>query len=147
VSFECRKSPTIQKNLRTLREMPQLSGLELDYTSPDPLTSQPSASLGSSNQRVRPQGNKVAKEDHKNIKIRDAAIRVQAAATLEMAAASKRKADILEDQNVLMVFITHEAINISKETRKYLKMRCTLSSKNYVGRLQRRKRLKKTSSV
>jgi hypothetical protein len=44
---------------------------------------------------VRAQGNRAAKEEYKNLKIRDATIRTQAAATVEMAAATRRKANIL----------------------------------------------------
>jgi predicted lipoprotein with Yx(FWY)xxD motif len=75
---------------------------------------------------VRAQGNRATKE-YMNMKMRNAAIRAQAvailemvAATVEMAVATKKKANILEDQNVLTLFTVPEAGNISEEAREYL---------------------------
>jgi hypothetical protein len=79
--------------------------------------------------RSRPQGNMAAKEDHKKMKLRDATIRAQAAATMEMAKVTKRKAQILEDQNVLMLFTTLEIGIMSEEAKEYLHLRRTIELK------------------
>jgi hypothetical protein len=44
-------------------------------------------------------------------------------ATKELAEASKCKADILTDQNVLMLFTAPDSVNLSKDSREYLHLR------------------------
>jgi hypothetical protein len=65
---------------------------------------------------LRPQENIAAKEEHKNQKMRDATIRAQLAAIKELAEASKRKADILADQNVLMFFTVLDNENMNEDS-------------------------------
>jgi hypothetical protein len=115
---ECRRSPRLHVHGRSCTEMPPSSEPESDCASPDPPTRQ---AVGK--KYFRPQGNRAAKEEHKNQKIRDATIRVQLVATKELAEASKRKADILADQNVLMLFTAPDSVNLSKDSREYLHLR------------------------
>jgi hypothetical protein len=98
--------------------MPPSSEPESDCASPDPPTRQ---AVGK--QYFKPQGNRAAKEEHKNQKIKDATIRAQLVATKELAEASKRKADILADQNVLMLFTAPDSVNLSKDSQEYLHLR------------------------
>jgi hypothetical protein len=64
--------------------MAPVSDLESDYVEVDVESTQPSPRM-----RSRPQGNMAAKEDHKQMKMHDAAIKAQVVATNEI---SKRKA-------------------------------------------------------
>jgi hypothetical protein len=115
---ECRRSPRLPIQGRGCTEMPPSSEPESDCASLDPPTWQ---AVGK--QHFRPQGNRATKEEHKNQKIRDATIRAQLAATKELAEASKRKADILADQNVLMLFTAPDSMNLSEDSREYFQLR------------------------
>jgi hypothetical protein len=80
--------------------------------------------LGGGGKRLsRPCGNKVAKEEQKLEKQRECAIRAQAKATSDMAAASARKAQILHDQAVLALFTMPETSDMSEQARCYLHLR------------------------
>lgn len=100
--IECRKSPRVPES-------------KSECVSPDPLISQEIIK-----QRLRLQGNKTAKEEYKNQKLRDATICAQFAATKELAKASKSKADILVDQNIFMLFTAPDNGNMSEDSRRYL---------------------------
>jgi hypothetical protein len=105
---ECRKSSRVRAQGRGVREMPHFSDLESECASVDP-----PSSVAVGKQLLRPQGNRAAKEEHKNQKLRDADVHVQLAATKELAEASKHKAEILTDQNVLMLFTAPDSENLS----------------------------------
>jgi hypothetical protein len=92
---ECKKFPRVPAQVRGCREMPHFSDPESECASPHPPINQEVAK-----QYLRPQGNKAAKEEHKNQKLKDATIRAQLAAIKELVEASKRKAHILADQNI-----------------------------------------------
>jgi hypothetical protein len=98
--------------------MPHFSDPESECASIDP-----PSSVIVEKQLLRPQGNRAAKEEHKNQKLRDAAVHAQLAATKELAEASKRKAEILADQNVLMLFTAPDSENLSQDSREYLQLR------------------------
>jgi hypothetical protein len=112
---ECKKSSRVPAQGRGCREMPHYSDPESECASPDTIVSE-----ATGNQRIRPQGNIVAKEEHKNQKMRDVAMRAQLVATKELAEASKRKADILADKNVLMLFTAPDNGNMTEDSREYL---------------------------
>jgi hypothetical protein len=76
----------VPTKVRGQREMHQSSDFDLDRASPDlPIKE------ATSKQRLRPQGNRAAKEEHKNQKLRNATIHAQLAAIEELAEASKPK--------------------------------------------------------
>jgi hypothetical protein len=52
--------------------------------------------------------------------MRNVTINVQLVATEELIEASKRKVDILADQNVLMLFIALDNGNMNEDSREYL---------------------------
>jgi hypothetical protein len=84
---------------------------------------------------TRPVGNKYTKEDHRQMKQRDVAVRAQARATTDMAAANMRKAQIFHDQATLSLFtmpneeslsdLTHEYVNLHRE-EEIEKLRCRI---------------------
>ena len=104
--------------------MAPVNDLESNCIEVDVETTQPSPRM-----RSRPQGNMAAIEDNKNMKIHDVAIRAQAVATKEMAAATKKKAQILEDQNVLLMFTSPDTRIISEEAKEYLHLKRTIELK------------------
>jgi hypothetical protein len=120
---ECRKSQRMAAQVSS-REVPICNEPESDCASIDPPLRQ---AVGT--QRLRPQGNRAAKEEHKNQKLRDATIRAQLAAKKELAEASRRKADILADQNVLMLFTAPDNGNLTEDSHEYLKLRCQVELK------------------
>jgi hypothetical protein len=79
--------------------------------------------------------------------LRDAAIKAQAAAIVEMAEATKRKANILEDQNVLMLFIAPKTGIISEEAREYLQLYCTIELSKLHEKVIEEEEFKKQQSV
>jgi hypothetical protein len=112
--IECKKSSRVPAQGRGCREMPHYSDPESECASPDTIVSE-----ATGNQRIRSQGNIAAKEEHKNQKMRDTAMRAQLATTKELAEASKRKVDILADQNVLMLFTAPDNGNMTEDSREY----------------------------
>jgi hypothetical protein len=79
--------------------------------------------LGGGGKRLsRPTGNKVAKEEQRLEKQKECAIRAQAKATSEMAAASTRKAQILHDQAALALFTMPETVDMSEQAQHYLRL-------------------------
>ena len=115
---ECRRIPL---PTRSGRQMAPASEPESDFVETTP--TQVASGAGVGRMRVRPQGNRAAKEEHKNEKIRDSSIRAQAAAIVQMAEVSKKKADILEDQNVLMLFTAPETGIVSEAAMEYLELK------------------------
>ena len=113
---ECRKSQRMAAQVSS-REVPICSEPKSECASIDPPFKQ---AVGI--QRLRPQGNRATKEEYKNQKLKDATIRAQLVATKELAEASRRKVDILADQNVLMLFIATDNGNLTEESREYLKL-------------------------
>ena len=71
----------------------------------------------------RPMGNRIAKEGYKEGKSHDLAMRVQAAATKDMAAATWRKTELLQEQNVLMLFTTSDVQITDARAKEYLRLR------------------------
>ncbi|KAG0571858.1 hypothetical protein KC19_VG048800 [Ceratodon purpureus] len=59
-------------------------------------------------------------DDHCSTKTRDVAIRAQLAATKEMAKATKRKAKLLEDQNLIMLMIADKTGIINDDAREWV---------------------------
>lgn len=57
------------------------------------------------------------------MKTRDVAIRAQAVATKEMVNATKRKANLLEDQNPIMLMTADEAWIVSEDAREWVILR------------------------
>ena len=57
------------------------------------------------------------------MKTRDVAIRAQAVATKEMVNATKRKANLLEDQNPIMLMTADEAGIVSEDAREWVILR------------------------
>jgi hypothetical protein len=72
---------------------------------------------------TRPVGNKHAKEDHRQMKQRDMAVKAQARATAEMAAANMHKAQILHDQATLSLFTMSNEESLSDLAREYINLR------------------------
>jgi hypothetical protein len=93
--------------------MPHSSDPEFDCASSNPKIKEAVAK-----QCLRPQRNKAAKENHKNLKLKDIAICAQAATTKDLGEASKRKAEILEDQNVFKLFTAPDNGNMSEDFRE-----------------------------
>jgi hypothetical protein len=116
--IECRKSLRVPAQVRGCREIPHSIEPKSECAFHDPLIIQEVVK-----QRLRLQGNMVAKEEYKNQKLRDASIRAQFVATKELVEASKSKANILTDQNILMLFIAPDNGNMSEDSRKYLHLR------------------------
>ena len=98
---EYRKSNKVPTQGRDLREMPHFSDPKRECASSDP-----PSSMVAGKQLLKPQGYRIAKEEHKNHKMRDA--------TKELVEACKRKANILADQNVLMLFTASDSENLSE---------------------------------
>jgi hypothetical protein len=71
------------------------------------------------------------------MKIRDASIQVQATAMKEVVEATRHKVDILEDQNVFMLFTTPKTWTISENIREYFTATVALSSRSYVKSLSK----------
>lgn len=91
-------------------------------------------SAGAGRTFKRPMGNRIAKEEHKQDKLRELAIRAQAAATKDMAAATWRKTELLQEQNVLMLFTTPDVQITDAGAREYLRLR----REEELGKLRRR---------
>ena len=64
------------------RQMVPSSEPETDFVEVETIAIQTTSVVGIGRVKVRPHGNRVAKEGHKNAKIRDASIRAQVAATI-----------------------------------------------------------------
>jgi hypothetical protein len=77
----------------------------------------------------------VIKDNHKNMNTWDVAIQAWAITKKEMFNAMKHKANILENQNVLMLFITFETNIINEDTQKYLQLHCSIELKKLWYRL------------
>jgi hypothetical protein len=85
---------------------------------------------------TRPDGNKHAKEDHRQMKQRDVVVKTQARAIVEMATANMHKAQILHDQATLSLFtmpneeslsdLVHEYVNLCHE-EEMEKLRCCIA--------------------
>jgi hypothetical protein len=82
---------------------------------------QPSAAAWG--KRGRPCGSKMAKEEQKGEKQREHAMRAQARATADIAAANFKKAQILEDQAAVSLFTMPDDSNLSAQAREYLELR------------------------
>jgi hypothetical protein len=108
---ECRKSQRVHAQGRGCREMPHSNDPKSECISHD---SPINEAVGK--QRLRPQENRAAKEEHKNQKMRDATIHAQLTTTKELAKASKRKVDILADQNILMLFTAPNNENMREDS-------------------------------
>jgi hypothetical protein len=83
--------------------------------------SQPSATTWG--KRGRPCGSKMAKEEQRVEKQREHAMRVQARAMADMAAANFKKAQILHDQATLSLFTMPDTSHLSAQAREYLELR------------------------
>jgi hypothetical protein len=139
---ECKKSSRVPAQGRGCREMPHYSDPESECASPNPIVSE-----ATGNQRIRPQRNRTAKEEHKNQKMRDAAMRAQLAATKELAEASKRKADILADQNVLMLFTAPDNRNMIEDSWEYLQLCCRIELKKLRRQLAEEEELERREAA
>lgn len=84
---------------------------------------EPVGSIGVGRRLKRPVGSRIAKEENKSQKLRELAIRAQAAATKDMAAATWRKTELLADQNVLMLFTTPDIQITDPGALEYLRLR------------------------
>jgi hypothetical protein len=83
--------------------------LELDEEDADVVVEDPTQrSTPTSAKRGRPCGTKVAKEEQRVQKQQDHAIRAQARATADVAAANFKKAQILQDQAAMSLFTMPE---------------------------------------
>jgi hypothetical protein len=71
---------------------------------------------------TRPVGNKHAKEEYQVAKLWESAVRAQAKATTEIAAANMRKAQILHDQATLSLFIMPNEESLSELACEYLNL-------------------------
>jgi hypothetical protein len=139
---ECKKSSRVPAQGRRCREMPPYSDPESECASPNPTVSEV---VG--NKHLRPQGNKATKEEHKNQKMRDVAIRAQLATTKELAEASKRKVDILPDQNVLMLFTAPDNGNMIEDSREYLHLRRQIKLKKLRRQLAEEEEVERREAV
>jgi hypothetical protein len=72
--------------------------------------------------RNRPCGQKIAKEEKKVAKQRETAIRAHVWATVDMAAANFKKAQILQDQAALSLFTMPEEGGLSELAQEYLEL-------------------------
>lgn len=72
---------------------------------------------------TRPVENKHVKEEYQAAKLRESAVRAQAKATVEIATANMRKAQILHDQTTLSLFIMPNAESLSELACEYLNLR------------------------
>lgn len=124
------------------REMPHSTEPKNECVSPDPPISQEVVK-----QRLRLQGNKTAKEEYKNQKLRDATIRAQFAPAKKLAEASKSKVDILADQNILMLFTVLDNGNMSEDSRKYLHLRRKIELKKLPWMLVEEEEVKHREAV
>jgi hypothetical protein len=159
------ETPTELRQRAAARASPSLSGWRSSATSPQareqrngPPTppedvedddeevsldtaTQPGAAA--SRKRGRPCGSKMAKEEQRVAKQRDLAIRAQARATAEMAAANARKAQILQDQAALSLFTMPRDSDLADDAREYLQLR----REEELTELRRRLVLKKAQAV
>jgi hypothetical protein len=87
----------------------------------------------------RPMGNKVAKEENRLAKQREGAVKAQAKATAEMAAANMRKAQILHDQATLSLFTMPNEDSLSELACEYLHLRREEEMENLKCRIAERK--------
>ena len=69
-----------------------------------------------------PYGSKAAKLAHKEKKLRDFGLHAQAEATLTLAKATLRKADCMEEQNLLFLMTTPDSQIISPAAQRFLEL-------------------------
>ena len=72
---------------------------------------------------LRPGGSKAAREESRSASAREGAIYTQAAATRTMAATQMKKAELLEDQNLLLLMTMPDEKITTHEAREYLRLR------------------------
>jgi hypothetical protein len=73
--------------------------------------------------RGRPMGSKSAKEEERQRVHREHVARAQGRVSAEMATANRAKAQVLEDQSTLHIFMMLDSETLSEEARKYLALR------------------------
>jgi hypothetical protein len=113
---KCKKTPLLAKSSR---QMAPGSESESDCVEVEIVATQAALVVGVGRMRVRPQDNSTAKGKHKNARIKDSSIRAQVVAIVQVAEAIKRKADILEDHNVLMLFIAPKTSIVSEAAKEH----------------------------
>jgi hypothetical protein len=101
-------------------EVPTSAGEELG-TDEDDVEIIPDAAFAK--RPSRPVGNKHAKEENRLAKQREGAVRAQAKATAEIAAANMRKAQVLHDQATLSLFTMPNEESLSELAREYVNLR------------------------
>lgn len=71
----------------------------------------------------RPQGSKTSKEEQRSMKLKENALWAQAKATADMAAATFKKARIMEEQSIMQLFTLPDESLQCEEAREYVKLR------------------------
>ncbi|KAL3683518.1 hypothetical protein R1sor_001540 [Riccia sorocarpa] len=73
--------------------------------------------------KKQPPGNKAAKEDQKQIKHRESSMRAQAKATFDLVDITKKKLELMEDQNMQAIFSVRDSYLDSDEARQFFALR------------------------
>ena len=127
---------TVLRTPALKRPFPPSSKVESDNTrmvvqsqAPPSLEVPPPTGSATSGRGRRPQGCRSAKDKQKYIKMKEHAMRTQASAHEKMALATMRKAESLEDSNILMLFTCPNAHVTSPDAQEYLKMRRAIELK------------------
>ena len=81
------------------------------------------ATRSQSGYNERPGGDKTAKQDNVQQKMRDDALYAQAEATRSMAAIQMKKVRLIEDQNMLLLMTMPIEESVGEDARKYLRLR------------------------
>jgi hypothetical protein len=71
----------------------------------------------------RPGGSKTAREEARSVSVREGAIYAQVDATMSMVAAQRKKATLLEDQNMLLLMTMSNDQITTVEVREYMRLR------------------------
>lgn len=85
-------------------------------------TEAPTLNIGESSFK-RPQGSKTSKEEQRAMKLKESALWAQAKATADMAAATFKKAKIMEEQSIMNLFTLPDETLVCEEAREYVKLR------------------------
>ena len=96
--------------------------------------------------RHRPSGSKAAKLAHKEEKLRDSGLHAQAEATSTLAKATLRKADCMEEQNLLFLMTTPDSQITSPAAQRFLELRREEELKKYEAKRTATKTLKEKQS-
>ena len=113
-----RKTPPASASLASNGAAGNMDG----HTAPNSLQVEDVGNQSFSKRLSCPQGCKSAKKDLRLQQAKDVAIRAQARATTDLAAANMRKAQVLQDQAALSLFTMLSDQGLSKEAREYLEL-------------------------